>query len=93
MNVGPVSDQVIGAGIVRASLAQTWTDGCDVINAAKFLIVQEDNTAVLLSCSYAEKTACHMKWKLSRCIQSNTIGGCAGKDERGKSLRECKSCS
>ena len=56
MNVGPVSDQVIGAGIVRVSLAQTWTDGCDVINAAKFLIVQEDNTAVLLSCSHAEKT-------------------------------------
>ena len=57
--IGPISNEVIGDGIERIALAQTWrdrtTERTGYLGNAKFLIAHTDKTAVLLNAAHGER--------------------------------------
>ena len=54
--IGPISNEVIGDGIERIALAQTWssTARTGYLGKAKFLIAHTDKTAVLLNAAHGD---------------------------------------
>ena len=55
--IGPISNEVIGDGIERIALVQTWstTERTGYLGNAKFLIAHTEKTAVLLKAAHGEK--------------------------------------
>ena len=56
--IGPIFNEVIGDGIERIALVQTWTERrterTDYVGGARFLIVHTDKTALLLTAVHGE---------------------------------------
>ena len=48
-NISDLRDEVIGVGVERIALMQTWTELSGCVNTARFLIVHADKTALLLT--------------------------------------------
>ena len=48
-NISDLRDEVIGVGIERIALMQTWTERSGSVTTARFLIVHADKTALLLT--------------------------------------------
>ena len=61
--IGPISNEVVGDGIERIALAQTWstTARAGYLGKAKFLIAHTDKTAVLLNAAHGERRR-HPYW-------------------------------
>ena len=51
---GPIRDDVIGVGIERIALVQSWAERTGYVSGARFLIVHTDKTALLLN-AYGQK--------------------------------------
>ena len=52
--VGAIRDEVIGIGIERIALMQTWAEPTGYVCGARFLIVHTDKTALLLNAFHGE---------------------------------------
>ena len=52
--IGPIRDDVIGIGVERIALVETWTERTGYVSGARFLIVHTDKTALLLNAFHGE---------------------------------------
>ena len=52
--IGPILNDVIGTGITRIALMQTWAEDTGYVSGARFLVVHEDKTALLLNAYHGE---------------------------------------
>ena len=52
--IDPIRDDVIGVGIARIALVETWARSTGYTRGAMFLIVHTDKTALLLSAFHGE---------------------------------------
>eukprot|EP00974_Lingulodinium_polyedra_P111613 10794872-Lingulodinium_polyedra.AAC.1 len=52
--IGPIRDDVIGVGIERVALVQTWAERTGYVSGARFLLVHTDKKALLLNAFHGE---------------------------------------
>ena len=52
--IGPILNDVIGTGITRIALMQTWVEETGYVSGARFLVVHQDKKALLLNAYHGE---------------------------------------
>ena len=60
-NISDLRDEVIGVGIERIALMQTWTERSGSVTTARFLIVHADKTALLLNATNKAYSVEHLQ--------------------------------